>query len=50
MVIKFWKVLIWNMVITINAKCLRLLRDGKGNFHYDFEKYLCNLAPDKLTI
>ncbi len=38
------------MAITINAKCLSLLRDGEGTFHYDCEKYMWDLAPDKIKI
>ncbi len=27
-----------------------LLCDGEGTFHFDYEKYIWDLAPDKLTI
>ena len=45
-----WKVLIWNTAITVNGKCLSLLCDGEGTFHYDCEKYIWDLAPGKLII
>ena len=38
------------MAIIFNAKCRSVLCDWEGTFHYDCEKYICDLAPDKLTI